>query len=367
MPTVQDVFDALESIAPFRWCLPEDGSGFQVGNGSAEVQSAIVSLDWSQGLLDFAVQCRAQLIVTHHPLLYHPTRDLTDGSAVGGFALKLAQRGIAIIAAHTNWDAAPGGISDTMAALLGLTDVRPLGVGAEISYSKLVTFCPEESVEKVAETLAAAGAGLIGDYDHCSFRSDGVGTFRGLEGSNPAVGQPGRLERAPEVRLEVRFSSPRQAAVIEALRASHPYEEPAFDVYPLAPVVEMPLGRVGALPRPMDLSEFKALADERFGSISQAWGRPDQRIQTVALSGGAADFLCGPAHEMGADAYVTGEVRHHVGLEWSERGMGVLACGHYHTEHPGCVALGDRLAGSMPEIDWRVFEPEPGISGRPSC
>lgn len=366
MPTVQDVLDVIETIAPARWCLPDDGSGFLVGRGDADVQSGVVSLDWSEGLADFAIASGAQLIVAHHPAIYRPTPSVTDASLVGRFILRLAERGIAYHAAHTNWDAAPGGVSDTMASLLGLQNVEPMGFGAEIEYVKVVVFAPAEAQEAIVDAMSAAGAGVIGNYERCVFGSAGTGSFRPLEGSNPAVGQIGSVEKVEEVRIEMRAPKRLASAVIEAMRANHPYEEPAYDVVRLEPVVEMPLGRVGSLAEPCSLAEFTWIVNGAFGSAAQVWGDPDERIETVAVAGGAADEGMWEALRFGADAFVTGEIRQHMALEGSERGLAMLASGHYHTEHPGCAALCARLQELVPDVDWRLFEPEPGRHGRPA-
>ncbi|MBI5708305.1 MAG: Nif3-like dinuclear metal center hexameric protein [Armatimonadetes bacterium] len=366
MPTVQDVLDVIESFAPARWCLPDDGSGFQVGRRDAEVQTGVVSLDWSEGLADFAIESGAQLIVAHHPAIYRPIPGVTDASLAGRFIHRLIEGGIAYHAAHTNWDAAPGGISDTMASLLGLQNVMPMGFGAEVDTVKVVVFSPAEAQEAIVDAMSAAGAGVIGNYERCVFGLAGTGSFRPLEGSNPVVGRLGSVEKVEEVRIEMR--APRRLAsdVVEAMRANHPYEEPAYDVVLLKPVVEMPLGRVGSMAEPCSLAEFIWVVNEAFGSAAQVWGDPDKRIETVAVAGGAADEGMWEALRYGADAFVTGEIRQHMALEGSERGLALFASGHYHTEHPGCAALCAKLRELAPAVDWRLFEPEPGRHGRPA-
>lgn len=366
MPTVQDVLDVIESIAPGRWCLPEDGSGFLVGHRDSEVDCGVVSLDWSEGLADFAFASEAQIIVAHHPVIYRPIGHVTDASLAGQFILRLAGRGIAYHAAHTNWDAAPGGISDRMASMLGLQDVTPMGFGAKVEYVKVVVFAPVESQKTIVEAMSAAGAGIIGNYERCVFTSNGTGSFRPLEGSNPAIGQIGAIENVEEVRIEMRTPKHLASAVVEAMRANHPYEEPAYDVVTLEPVIEMPLGRIGMLPQPCSLAEFSRQVNRAFGSVAQVWGDPERRIETVAVAGGAADEGMWEALQFGADAFVTGEIRQHMALEGSERGLALLASGHYHTEHPGCAALCERLKERMPNVVWRLFEPEPGRYGRPA-
>lgn len=365
MAFVWQILDALERIAPARFALSYDRVGLQVGDPAAEVSRAVVALDRSLGAVRFAAEQGAQLLVAHHPLLFQPIGSVTPDTQEGRTVLELARQGIAFVAAHTNWDAAPGGINDELASILGLRDTAPFGIAAESERLKLVVFVPRARVEEVIDTLAFEGAGMIGPYDRCAFTSEGIGTFRGNADSHPTIGQPGRIERVAETRLEMATHRDRAGAVVRRLREIHPYEEPAYDLIPLAPLAEAAIGRVGTVDTSRSLAEFARYVDERLGTRSLTWGDPVTRIERVAVVGGAADSEWRAAQAVGAQVLVTGEVKQHVALEAAESGFAMIAAGHYATEQPGCVALADRLRKEAPDVDWTVFTPVPGHFGRP--
>ncbi len=362
---IRDAMEALERIAPKRFAFAFDRVGLQVGDPAAELRRGVVSMDRSFGAVGFAAEKDAQLLVCHHPLIFEPIGAVLQTSHVGRTILELAHNGIAFAAAHTNWDSARGGINDALAELLGLTDVRDFGSAAETTSLKLVVFCPPDAIDKVIDAATEAGAGMIGNYSRCAFTSPGTGTFLGNASSRPTVGQAGRIESADEVRIEMVLPEERARAVERAILRVHPYEEPAFDFFRLATLAEQPAGRVGSLPLAMSLREVVALSNVRLETASWAWGEPGRKIKRLAVVGGAADGEWRNAREAGADALLTGEVKQHVGLEAAEEGFAIVAAGHYATEHPGSVVLRNRLAAEVPEVEWLMFTPEPGFSGRP--
>lgn len=365
MAYVSQVLEALERIAPARFALSYDRVGLQVGDPAAEVSRGVVSLDRSLGAVRFAAERGAQLLVSHHPLLFQPIGSVTPETHEGRTVLELVRHGIAFVAAHTNWDAASGGINDELASILRLRGATSFGLAAEPERQKLVVFAPRANVEELIDALAAEGAGEIGCYDRCAFTSKGVGTFRGGRDSHPAAGQAGRIERVDETRLETVVLRDRATSVIRRLREVHPYEEPAYDLIPLAPNAEAPIGRVGRLETPMALGDFVGLVDDRLETKSLAWGDPKAVIERVAVVGGAADSEWRAAQRAGAQALVTGEVKQHVALEAVESGFSIIAAGHYATEQPGCGALARRLREEASEVEWSVFAPDSGNFGRP--
>jgi len=356
---------ALERIAPKRFAFPTDRVGLQVGDPEAEVRRAVVAMDRSLGAVGFAAGSNAQMLVTHHPLIYEPLSAVLQTSHVGRTILELARHGIAFAAAHTNWDSARGGINDALACMFGLSDVRDFGTAAGVRRLKVAVFSPGDYADRLIDALGEAGAGVIGDYTRCAFSSGGEGTFLGGPGSKPAVGQAGRVEKADEIRIEMVLPEERMQAVAEAIRLVHPYEEPAFDFFQLAPRAEQPAGRIGDLPESTKLSSFVEAVDAKLETASWAWGDPERPIRRLAIVGGAADGEWRAAQEAGADALLTGEVKQHVGLEAVEEGFAVVAAGHYATENPGSVALRDRLEAELPEVEWLFYAPEPGLAGRP--
>ncbi len=365
MATVQSVLDALEEIAPRRFAFDFDRIGLQVGDPTAQVHTAVVSLDRSLGAIAFARSLGAQLLVSHHPLIWEPLRTLDERRHAEKSATELVRAGINFIAAHTNWDCAKGGINDVLAQRLGLSEVKSFGSAATVPMLKLVAFVPEEAVERVIDAASAAGAGRLGGYERCAFMAEGRGTFMGGERTTPSIGVAGRREVVPEVRIEMLVPEGRSKQVVRALRAAHPYEEPAHDLFRLDNFFEQPLGRIGKLRDRITFRELIGQIDERLDTRSMCWGEPNSFVRTVAVVGGAADGEWLAARNEGADVIITGEVKQNIAVEASEGGLKIVAAGHYATEQPGCVALRDRLATAIPVVDWELFEPAEGIAGRP--
>lgn len=364
MSTVQTVLDAIERLAPAATAFEWDRIGLQVGSRATPIQVAAVALDPTPSLISFAQGRGAQLLVCHHPVVWDPLKTVTEDSRPGRLVADMVRSGLAFVGAHTNWDAAPNGINGTLADLLGLAETRPIGSGQKVPYAKLTTFCPTEAVGSLIDALAEAGAGVIGLYERCAFWTEGTGTFFGREGAQPAAGQAGRREEVAERRLEMRVPAARIDAAVAALRAAHPYEEPAYDVYPLVPEVERPMTRIGRLAEPVSLADFERRVDLALGTRCWTFGDPAKPIERVAVCGGAADDEWRAALAEGADAFVTGEVKHHNAIEASEHGLAILAAGHYATEHPGALALGEALRALVPDVEWHLYEPPRGQAGR---
>ena len=364
MATVRDVLTVLEGIAPQRFTLSSDRVGLQVGDQDQKVTTAVVALDRSLGAVQRAADLQAELLLTHHPLIFTPLASVDNRTHEGRTVLKLIRQGTSFIAAHTNWDAAQGGINDTLAGLLGLTKVSSFGMGSDVPQLKVVFTCPASASDKLIDAASGAGAGVSGAYSRCAFSNAGTGTFLAEPGTNPTIGEVGVRAEVDEVRIEMVLRESQARAVGRAIRAAHPYEMPAIDFFTLKPLAEQPLGRVGSLPTPMSLAEFAKHVDSVLDVRSWTWGDPSEKIKKVAVMGGAADSAWIDAQRAGADVLVTGEVKQHIGLEASESGMALIAAGHYQTEHPGSAELCKRMAQSMPEITWNLYTPEPGRHGR---
>ncbi len=367
MPTtVADLLSAIESFAPSRWAFDFDSVGLQVGSVSSPAEKVLLSLDRSMAALDFAIASGHTVLLTHHPLFLHPIGRLDDSTYEGRFALKAIQHQISVIAAHTNWDAAPGGVNDVLASKLGLLDVKNFGSGAKVAQTKMVYTVPSRFLDATLDEVTAAGAGVIGNYRRCAFYVRGTGTFEALEGANPAVGRIGFPESVEEVRVELVLSSGLVGKVVNALKSVHPYETPAIDLYSLESIVEQPCGRVGRLPSAMSLNRFKRLIDEALATTCSYWGESDRSVEWVAVVGGAADGEWRSAQAAGADVLVTGEVKQHTALEASESGFVIVEAGHYETEHPSMEALKERLETKCPGVSATVYQPKAGCSGRRS-
>lgn len=343
---IADVIRDLEQMAPLRLADEGDKIGLQVGNPQSGVTRIAVALDPTPSVVDSAVGLGAELLVCHHPLIYKPIETLAAGEPTQDSLIKLITAGTTLYVMHTNYDSADGGINDVLAERLGVNVTGLLAVRRPERKFKIAVFTPEETVDEVREAMTLAGAGGIGKYIDCSFRSKGTGTFRPLPGAEPYIGDIGALEEVAEYKLEMLVTEWRLADVIEAMLRAHPYEEVAYDVYPLAnePYAHG-LGRVGTLEDAGKLSEFRRRVEDALDyKETRMIGDPDRVVKTVALCGGAGRSFIPDARAAGADVYVTGDVGHHDFLAADALGLAVIDASHYHTERPGMEALVGRLS-----------------------
>lgn len=354
--TLGAVGAALEDLYPPRWADSGDAIGLVVGDPEADVRRVLFAVDPVQTVVDEAIATDADLVVAHHPLLHRPVSSVAASFPKGLVIQALIAHGIGLYVAHTNADSPRGGVSESLALALGLRQVRPLRPHPADPLDKVVTFVPRAQVTMLVDALAAAGAGSIGDYDRCAFLGDGTGTFRPGRAANPAIGTRGQIEVVVETRVEMVLPRSRRDAVVAALRAAHPYEEPAFDILELAGWAdERGAGRVGTLPEPMSLRDFAdavvaALPPTAVGA--RVSGDLDRRIATVAVCGGAGDFLLDDVRLSGVDVYVTSDLRHHPASEFREHrsAPALIDVPHWAAEWTwlpvASAALADRLAAS---------------------
>jgi len=364
MPSVREILSAVEAIAPPHCAWDDDRIGLMVGDPSDPVTTAIVTFDASLAAFDYAASVGAQLVVAHHPVLWNVPKRLVPGDYTARRALSLIQRGIACIAAHTNWDACPDGLNDFLAERLGLIDVAACGSFGDRGVYKVVFYTPEGTEGPIIDAMSQAGAGQIGLYRRCAFASPGTGQFEPVDGSTPHVGTVGNLHFEPELRVEMIVPGTVREAVQCALVKAHPYEEPAFEFLKIEGTYGQPLSRVGTLPSPMTVSEFGDHVSTSLGTAVRLWGQPTT-IQRVAVCGGAGDSEWQAARLAGADVLVTGEVKQHVALEASETGFSIVEAGHYATEHYSMQRLLDKLQEAVPGVTWSLFTPDAGQAGRP--
>jgi dinuclear metal center YbgI/SA1388 family protein len=340
---VADVARMMESWAPREIAWERDNVGLQIGDPSARVRGILVALDISEGVLREAYDRRANLVISHHPLLFRPPRNLTAGNPVTACVSIAARHDIAVYAAHTNLDFTSGGTSFALAELLGLEQIDFL-VKSYKTGRKVVTYVPVSSADNVVRAMASAGAGRIGNYDLCSFRTNGVGTFRGNERSNPSRGQRERFERVEEVRLEMIADSWNVRGVVKALMNAHPYEEPAYEIYPTENISnEYGIGTVGTLKRPKEPGQFLRFVKGRLRVNHLRYGgRTSRVIRRVALCGGSGSDLLDEAIARGADAFVTADVKYHTFHDAAKRIL-IIDAGHYETEVPVVSVVANRL------------------------
>lgn len=350
MSNVASVMNFLEGFAPLHLAAEWDNVGLLLGERDSPVQAIMTCLTVTPDSAEEAIAAGANLIVSHHPILFRAVKRLTSTTTEGRMLYRLARAGIAVYSPHTAFDNTAGGINDMLASRLGLTQVRPLQPLAERRQCKIVVFVPDDDLAKVSDALFTSGAGLIGQYSECSYRLSGTGTFFGSDAANPTVGQKGRREEVNEWRLEVLCPEDAVDQAVRAMRKAHSYEEPAFDVYPLRPNPgKLGIGRLGDLPSPMPLGQFAKLVSERLGTTgTHMVGDPEQVVRKVAIVCGAGgDFA---TQAMGrADVLLTGEARFHDCLAAVARGLALVLPGHHATERCGveemASILGREFAG----------------------
>ena len=348
-PTVGNIIDMMNKIAPEQWAESWDNVGLQAGETPAPIDRVLIALEISEPVIEEAMEKKAGLIITHHPMYLTPPARINDSTGIGRLMLKMIRAGIAHYAAHTNLDKSTCGPDAALCDILGLTDVTPLSIQIGEEHYQLVTFGPQEDMQKVRDALFTAGCGTIGAYGDCSFSGAGTGTFLPGEDTRPHIGKQGKLSEVDEVRLEV--VTPRKSVgnAVAALRAAHPYEEPVIDLYPIGiPVPGVGIGRVGALPTPLRLEELASIIKDRLGaSAVMVSGEADVTVNRLALCAGAGADFVDRAMAAGADALLTGEIKHHELLDVSHGRFPVIAAGHYHTEAPVMGRLAGRLRQDM--------------------
>jgi len=331
---VRDVHEILESWAPGEIAWERDNIGLQVGSMSRRVRKILVALDVTDEVVREAREKDIDLIISHHPLLFHPVRNVTLDDRVGRLVHRLAQSGIALYSAHTNLDFTRGGVSFALAGRLGLHDPDFLQKDQSV-LKKIVVFVPADHADAVAAAMASAGAGKIGNYESCSFRVDGTGFFKPMAGAKPFIGATGRLEKVREVRLEMILPRWKLHDVVRGMRSAHPYEEIAYDAYDVSNISDSyGSGVIGELRKAMPLSKFLAHVERTLHVPGVRFaGRVRNRIKRVAACGGSGSNYLPAAIQRGADAFVTSDVPYHVFQECDDR-ISLIDAGHYETEQP---------------------------------
>lgn len=341
---IQDLLGLLHGAYPTALAEEWDNVGLQVGDPTAVVERVLICLDPSEAALHAAVAADAQVLLSHHPLLFRPLRTLIPRDETGRLIWRAVREGIAVISAHTNLDRGRDGLNDWLAQRLGLEQALPLGAG-ESDLLKLVVFVPTGYEERVAEALFAAGAGQVGAYDHCAFRGRGTGSFRPGAGSDPFVGSVGQVERVAEIRLETILTRSLQQRVVERMLKAHPYEEVAYDLIPLANQRrDVGLGRIGRLAAATELGQFAASVRDALGaSHVRLVGEPNRPVSKVAVCGGSGASMLAEAIRQGADVLVTGDVKYHEAKQAQFQGIGLIDAGHFHSEQLMVAGLAARL------------------------
>jgi dinuclear metal center YbgI/SA1388 family protein len=343
-PRVSDIVGITNKIAPLGFAESWDNVGLQLGDPAAQVSRLMVALDPGPPAVEAAIEARCNLLVTHHPFIFTPLKKITCADETGRLTLRAAKNDLAILSLHTNLDIASGGVNDLLAGRLGLQEVQALKITGAEEFVKLVVFVPKGHEGQLLAALAPHQVNL-GNYRDCSFQADGVGRFTPLEGAQPFVGQVGSPEAQDESRLEVLLPKQRLAPAVAALKSAHPYEEPAFDIYPvLNQGAARGLGRIGALTQAISSAAFALQVKDALAANGvRLVGDPEKQVKKIALCGGSGASLLHDAARKGADLLVTGDVKYHEAREAEALGISIIDAGHFATEQLMVQGLADSL------------------------
>ena len=354
-PIVSDISGIINKNYPFALAEEWDNVGLQLGEPTAVVKRIMVALDPLPEVLDEAIERNCDLLITHHPLIFSPLRQLTSTTTTGSSILKALRANLSLIAMHTNYDIADNGLNDLLARRIGLEQTRPLKITGRAELIKLVVFVPDEKLEAVRGALLPHSESL-GNYRDCSFTTAGEGTFLPLKGAQPAIGSIGKQERVVEQRLELLVQRSRLSRAIKDLLAAHPYEEPAFDCYPLLNEASpVGLGRIGTVSRPVTAREFALDVARQLGCAQvRLVGEPSRAVRKIALCSGSGASLLRDAVRAGADLLLTGDVKYHEAREAEAQGIVLLDAGHFATEQIMAAEVRNFLETALSQAGYQV-------------
>ena len=329
---IKDIIREIEAYAPPVYQESYDNSGLLVGDRETIVTGILLSLDCIESVIDEAIHLKCNLIVAHHPIIFGGLKKLTGSNYVERTVIKAIQNNIAIYAAHTNLDNVKNGVNAKIAEKLGLTNLKILAPKKYL-LKKLVTYVPSSHSEKVRDAIFEAGAGHIGNYDCCSFNTNGKGTFRGNGNSDPFIGEKGKLTVQDEMKIEVIFEAFRESAILKNLLASHPYEEVAFDVYPLDNIYQnIGSGMTGEFGSPVSETEFLEKVKQVFNlKVIKHTTLLNKKIAKVAFCGGSGSFLIKNAINSGSDAYISSDIKYHEYFDADGKIL-IADTGHFENE-----------------------------------
>lgn len=355
---IKEIAHAVEQIAPLGLAQDWDNVGLLVGNPDKTIKNIMLTIDTTQAVVAEAKTQKADLILAYHPIIWDGLKRVTaDGETAHIY--DLIKSGISVFCIHTALDVAAGGVNDALAGILGIENAKPIGdyvADPAGQQYKVITFVPQDDVNKVANALYEAGAGAIGNYSHCGFKSGGTGTFKPLKGSNPTIGKRGKLEQVNEIKLETVVPSGKVAAVIAALRESHPYETPAFDVFQHCDIEnKIGLGRIGALKKPISMQKTIAKIKAATGCKAIGIVGPTKRtIEKAAVCAGSCGKIINSVMAQGADLYLTGELKHHQALAAQEAGLTCICLSHTVSERFALKNLAKQLKKQLKNVTIRL-------------
>ena len=331
---VKNILDILEDWAPQKIALSKDNIGLQLGNPNNSVFKILIALDVTKDVIEEAIKKNIDLLIVHHPLIFEPLKNISSNDKIGSLIYTIIENKISLIAIHTNLDFTNNGVSFALANKIGLNKIKILKRSKNL-LRKIVVFIPLEYTEKILESMALEGAGLIGNYEFCSYRSTGIGTFKGSSESNPFIGKQGEFENVEEIRLEMIVPEWKIENVIKAMKKSHPYEEPAFDIYPTENESNsFGAGAYGIYEEALTPKKFLSQIKEQLGvDILKYTDGVKDKIKTVAVCGGSGIDLLPSAIAVNADAFITADINYH-SYNHAEGKIMLIDAGHFETEIP---------------------------------
>lgn len=354
--TVGGVIRLLEEWAPPRIAMEGDKIGLQIGNPGNSVNKVLVTLDVTEEVVEEAIQFGADMIISHHAIIYSSIKTIRTDSYYGRIIAKLLAYDISVYVAHTNLDIAEGGVNDVLAQLFQLKEIAILDRMHNQKLKKLVVFVPTSHHEQVLSAVSSAGAGWIGNYSHCSFNTSGVGTFKPEEGTNPFIGETGKLERVEEIRIETIVPENIQERVIASMLEAHPYEEVAYDLYPLEIMGKsFGIGRIGLLENESTLEGFAKSVKQKLGMAGvRIVGSRDKKVKTVAVIGGAGAEWIDAALQRGADVLVTADLKYHDAQDALYKGLALIDPGHNGMERIVVPVVADFLRKQFQQAGYQA-------------
>ena len=335
MAKISDIVVEIEKMVPPNLAQDWDNVGLLVGQSQAKVDKILITIDVTSDVVAEAKAKGCKMVLSYHPVIWDGLKTVTS-SGPGEVVYELIRAGISVYSMHTSVDVIAGGVNDGLSDMVGIENSAPIGDYVSVpdmDNYKLIVFVPADAVNKVAAALFDAGAGGIGNYSHCSFRSDGIGTFKPLAGANPAIGTRGKLEKVNEIRLEVIVPSAKISACLAAMRKSHPYEMPAFDVVKLFSDEKIGLGRIGNLPKPKSVKKILADIKKATGAdIAGIVGNGNKMVKKAAVCAGSCGKIINSVIASGCDLYLTGEIKHHEAIAAEAADLTVICLSHSVSE-----------------------------------
>ncbi|MGC6470067.1 MAG: Nif3-like dinuclear metal center hexameric protein [Flavobacteriales bacterium] len=329
---IKDITNYLETIAPLHLQESYDNSGLIIGDKNNTVNRALITLDCTEDVIDEAISEKCDLVIAHHPIVFDGLKKINGSTYIERVILKAIKNDIAIYAIHTNLDNILQGVNSTIAKRIGLTETKILNEKSDV-LKKLVVFCPKGYESELKSALWKAGAGNISNYSHCSFSSDGYGTFMGNEKSQPTIGEKNKLQTESETKIELIFPSHIEGKILKEMFANHPYEEVAFEVYKLSNNNQnIGSGLIGTLHSPMDSVDFlNHLKSVMKTDCIRHTNLVKNQIKTVAVCGGSGSFLLAKAKSLGADIFISADFKYHQFFD-AENDIIIADIGHYESE-----------------------------------